>query len=290
MNMKNLNLLLLLGLFFNGICQIDQSSGDIIKLELSSAPFPHSARTNGHTYSDKFYPADKHYSDSTVMVFIPNSFTESEKTDFVIYFHGWYNNIDTACSKFKILEQFSGSNKNAILIFPEGPKNAPDSFGGKLEDENGFKKMMKDILAELIKLKKISSDKIGNIILSGHSGAYRVISFILMRGGLTANIKEVFLFDALYAELEKYAHWFTNYNRKFINIFTDNGGTKEDSYSLMDDLKGWQIPFLLKEEDEISGSELKENKLIFIHSKLGHNDVLTNNENLKRFLSASCLK
>lgn len=288
--MKNLILLLLLGLFFNGICQIDQSLGDVIKLELSSAPFPHNARANGHTYSDKFYPADAHYSDSTVMVFIPKNFTESEKTDFVIYFHGWYNNIDTACSKFKILEQFSGSNKNAILIFPEGPKNAPDSYGGKLEDENGFNNMMKDILAELIKRNNISSDKIGDLILSGHSGAYRVISFILMRGGLTANIKEVFLFDALYAELEKYAHWFTNYNGKFINIFTDNGGTKEDSHSLMDDLKGWQIPFLLKEEDEISDSELKENKLIFIHSKLGHNDVLTNNENLKRFLSASCLK
>ncbi len=288
--MKKLILLLLLGLFYNGICQVDQSLGDVIKLELSTAPFPHSARINGYTYSDKLYPADKHYSDSTVMVFIPKHFTKSEKTDFVIYFHGWYNNIDTACVKFRIPEQFYGSNKNAILIFPEGPKNAPDSFGGKLEEENGFHNMMKDILAELIKQKKISSDKIGNIVLSGHSGAYRVISFILMRGGLTDNIKEVFLFDALYAELEKYAYWFTNYNGKFINIFTDNGGTKEDSYSLMDDLNGWKIPFLLKEEDKISDPDLKENKLIFIHSKLGHNDVLTNNENFEKYLSASCLK
>ncbi len=290
MNTKNLLLLLSLMLFNCGICQDYSSVGEVIRLELSTAPFPHSARANGYTYSDKVFPADKHYSDSTVMVFIPKHFTKPEQTDFVIYFHGWYNNIDTACKKFNILEQFSGSNKNAILIFPEGPKNSPDSFGGRLEDENGFSKMMNDILTELVKQNKISSDKIGNIILAGHSGAYRVISFILMRGGLTDKIKEVFLFDALYAELEKYIYWFTNYNGKFINIFTDNGGTKEDSYSMMDDLTGWKIPFILKEEDEISNSELKNNKLIFIHSKLGHNEVVTNNNNLTKFLFASCLK
>jgi len=288
--MKNLLLLLSIILFNYGICQEHSSFGEEIKLQLSTAPFPHSIRANGHKYSDKIYPADKHYSDSTVMVFIPNHFTKSEETDFVIYFHGWYNNIDTACKQFKILEQFTESNKNAILIFPEGPKNSPDSFGGKLEDKNGFINMMNDILAELLRQKKISSDKIGNIILSGHSGAYRVISFILMRGGLTDKIKEVFLFDALYAELEKYIYWFTNYNGKFINIFTDNGGTKEDSYSMMDDLTGWKIPFILKEENDISDTDLNNNRLIFIHSKLGHNDVVINNKNFTKYLSAGCLK
>lgn len=288
--MKKLLLVLSLALFNFGICQDYSSFGEVIKLKLGSAPFPHSQRANGHTYSEKLYPADIHYSDSTVMVFIPKNFTKSDQTDFVIYFHGWYSNIDSSCKKFRIIQQFAESNKNAILIFPEGPKNAPDSFGGKLEDENGFSKMMDDIISELIGQKKISSQKIGNIVLAGHSGAYRVISYILMRGGLTENIKEVYLFDALYAELEKFAYWFTNYNGKFVDIFTNDGGTMDDSYSLMADLKGWRHSFLLKEEDEISDSDLKDNKLIFIHSKLGHNDVVINNDNLKRYLIFSCLK
>ncbi len=86
--------------------------------------------------------------------------------------------------------------------------------------------------------KKIKSTTVGNIILARHSGAYRVISFCLMRGGLTNNISDVMLFDALYGQAEKYAHWIDNYKERFINIYTDSGGTKNETENLMADLEG----------------------------------------------------
>jgi len=45
------------------------------------------------------------------------------------------------------------------------------------------------------------------IILSGHCGGYRVISAILDRGGRSAHVKEVWLFDALYAESDRFLMW-----------------------------------------------------------------------------------
>jgi len=50
----------------------------------------------------------------------------------------------------------------------------------------------------LVKESKIKTRKVGSIILSGNSGAYHAISFILMWGGMTASVREVYLFDALY--------------------------------------------------------------------------------------------
>ncbi|MCB0553556.1 MAG: hypothetical protein KDD02_08400 [Phaeodactylibacter sp.] len=39
-----------------------------------------------------------------------------------------------------------------------------------------------------------------HIILSGHSGGYRVMSYILLQGGLPEAIKGVWLFNGLYGQ------------------------------------------------------------------------------------------
>jgi hypothetical protein len=293
--MKYLAIVLLIfsfltSLFSQTIQDKYSSYGRIIKSRLLSAPFPHQKRENGHTYRNNKYPADKHYSDNSVLFFIPNGYKTQPKTDLVIHFHGWYNNIDSVLYQFNMIEQFSKSNKNAIMVIPEGPKNAPDSFGGKLEDENGFKNFILETIDTLLKRKIINSKEIGNIILSGHSGGYHVISYILMRGGMTKNIKEVYFFDAQYGETEKLVYWINNYKVKFINIYTDSGGTKGETELLIDDLKGWKIPFIAKEEKEFTENELAKERLIFIHTPLTHNEVLYKNENFYLYLKSSLLK
>lgn len=296
--MKNLQLIIkLFFLCFIFNCNISSQSlneryssfGKTVILNLKTAMFPHPERKEGHTYDNKFYSFEDHYNDSSALVFIPTNFRSSGKINLVIHFHGWNNNIDSVASQYKLIEQFYESNKNALLIIPQGPKNSPDSFGGKLEEKNGFKNFVTEILEKLYKQKNISTKKIGNIILSGHSGGYRVISYILMRGGLTKSIKEVFLFDGLYADIEKYVFWFTKFNGKFIDIFTENGGTKENSEDLMKDLKGWNIPFTFKNENELNNIDLKQ-KLIFIYSDLEHNDVLSKRNQYLKYLKTSFLQ
>jgi hypothetical protein len=264
--------------------------GKIIKFELHSSMFPHSERMDGHKYDGQNYSFLEHYNDSTVLIFIPSDFKPSKKIDFVVHFHGWRNTVDSVVAQYNLIQQFSASKKNAILIIPQGPKNSPDSFGGKLEEKDGFKKFMSEIAKNLVDKNILPEFDIGNIILSGHSGAFRVISFIIQKGGLTKNISEVFLFDALYAQTEKYAYWIDHYEGKMINIYTNDGGTKAETEGLINDLQDWGFEFLSKEEKDINSQDLKKNRLIFIHSELEHNQVLYKNDNFLNYLSASCLK
>ena len=264
--------------------------GEMFVPQFSSAPFPHPNRISGHIYNDKTYSAEEHYSDSSVAIFIPKDYKSNEETNLVVYFHGWNNNIDSACAQFNLIEQFCESNKNAIFVFPEGPKNSPDSYGGKLEEKDGLKNLIDDVLNFLTKQKKIESQKVGNIILAGHSGAYRVISFCLMCGGLTNNIFDIILFDALYGQTEKFVHWIENFNGRFINIYTDNGGTRSESENLMNDLDAWEIPYFKTEESQLMIDDLKNNRLIFINSDLAHNEVISTRNQFRDYLRTSKLQ
>ena len=71
---------------------------------------------------------------------------------------------------------------NALLVLPQGPYRARDSFGGKMEDTGGFKRMVDDVLATLVKEEVIKSAKLNKLILSAHSGGYRPAAFVLDRG------------------------------------------------------------------------------------------------------------
>jgi len=257
--------------------------GTLYRFELKNAPFPDTERDSGHVYRDKHYSKVEHYNDSTTLVFVPKYLNIDTDTDIVVYFHGWNNNVDSVLFKFKLIEQFYESGREAILVIPEGPKNAPDSFGGKLEETGRFKLFIDEVLQAL----KMNNDvklMTNNISLAGHSGAYRVIAYILMRGGMTERITEVFLFDGLYADVEKYSHWLDHYKGRFINIYTPSGGTKRESENLMESLKAWDIPFTFIDGDEFTNETLKENKIVFIASQLKHNEVISTEEQFKRFL------
>lgn len=188
--------------------------------------------------------------------------------------------------KFNLIEQFYNSNKNAILVLPESAKNAPDSFGGKLEEKNVFNELTFEISE---KLDSIYAGKfnVGNISLAGHSGAYRLISYILLRGGLSENIEAVYLFDGLYADTEKYSYWIDHYNGRFINIYTPNGGTKLESENLINCLEGWNIPYKLIKNDDFSSNSLKDQRIVIIKSELGHNEVIHTKNQFQKFLESS---
>ncbi|MCX6145250.1 MAG: hypothetical protein NTZ35_18760 [Ignavibacteriales bacterium] len=263
--------------------------GEFLIAHLSSAPFPHPFRAAGHTYQKQLYPADKHYSDSSVALFIPRGFRQTEAIDLVVYLHGWRNNIDTTLSKYKLPQQLYESGKNAILVVPEGPRNAPDSYAGKLEDTGGLKRFVADVVDFLFQESKIKTRSIGKIILSGHSGGGEGIAFALMRGGIPEKVREVYLFDALYGDAEKFTYWIDRFNGKLINIYTDSGGTKWDTEALMEDLAGWGIPYRSQEERAAAPSDLHDNRLVFIHTDLEHDMVVSARMQLREYLKASGL-
>lgn len=265
--------------------------GLLIVTQFVTAPFPHPSRAEGHKHKDKVFPAENHYRDGTVAIFIPRGFRETGRVDFVIHFHGWNNTVEGTLRQFQLIEQLVESGRNAILVVPEGPHNAPDSAGGKLEDPDGFKRFMDELVATLRQRARFKqrSFAVGKIILSGHSGGYRVLSAILDRGGLAGQVEEVWLFDALYAGTDKFLAWWDKKRGRLLNIYTENGGTKDDTEQMMAVLKQRGTPFLARTDSEVTAPELKANTLVFLQTDLGHNDVLEKRRTFRQFLKTSCL-
>ncbi len=273
--------------------QVEESSaafgGTLLHLPLTHSLFPHPARSEGYSYHDRFYGAEQHYRDSTVAVFIPDGFRPQTEVDLIIHFHGWYNNVDSVLRQFSLCEQLTASGKQALLVVPQGPRNAPDSFGGKLEEENGFSDFVEELLESVAPYAGQRNLAPRTIILSGHSGAYRVISFILQKGGLTPHIREVYLFDALYGQTEKYTHWIEHSSGKFFLVTTEDGGTKGETENLKGDLAAWGTPFFSSSDREITVDQLRKHRLVFLSTDLGHNDVMSRRRTFELFLRSSVL-
>ena len=78
-----------------------------------------------------------------------------------------------------------------------------------MEDADGFKKMINDVLETMKREEVIKNAKLNKLIVSAHSGGYRPAAFVLDRGGLNDHITDLFLFDAFYGN--------HNYFRSFLN-------------------------------------------------------------------------
>ncbi len=212
--------------------------------------------------------------------------------DFVVHFHGWNNTVAGALEHYQLVEQFCAAGKNAILVVPEGPSRAPDSFGGKLEDTNGFTRFMTEVMTNLRASGLLvgSNSSLGQIILSGHSGGYHVMASILDHGGLSSHIKEVWLFDALYGGTENFVAWQKAQSGRLLDIYTDHGGTKEQSENLIASCKNSGDGFFASEDVASSEDSLRTNKLVFLHTDMIHDDVPMKRGTFTEFLKTSCLE
>jgi len=257
-----------------------------IKFTSRHTSFPDSGRQNGHTYDSILYDAATHYNDSSVLLIVPPRFSAKENADLIFWFHGWRNNIDTANVFYELEKQFIASKRNAILVLAETAKNAPDSYGGKLEQPGGFSLLVADVLLHL-KQHRIISPRVkpGLITLAGHSGGYEVIAKILQNGKLP--VHEVFLYDALYAQQSEFLNWIKQDPRNiFIHYYTDHGGTYENSIEFMQQLQKENISFVKKEETELTTADLMNNRIIFVHSLHEHNNIINKPDNFQLLLES----
>ena len=229
----------------------------------------------------------EHYTDSTVLLVVPRRLDHTEKIDLIFWFHGWRNNIDTAAEFYKLTKQFIESGRNAVLVLAETARNAPDSYGGKLEQPGMFKALVLDIMNELKKNGVDSKPEPSNILIAGHSGAFRVIAYILQNGQVP--VQEVFLFDALYGQTDKFLSWLNeNPSHHFVHWYTNHGGgTDEMSEIMMLQLKEQHNNFVLAEEGVISKKIIKNNRILFVHSPREHNVIINDPDDFQLLLENS---
>lgn len=190
----------------------------------AAAPFPHPERSNGWTRKDgTFYPYQPHYSDSSITVFVPTHLKETESgTNVIVHFHGHMNDNMGVLERYRMPQAMIARKTNAVLVLPQGPYRARDSFGGKMEDREGLKNMVNDVLKMLVREEVITSPKLNKLVLSAHSGGYRPVAFSLDRGGLNNHLTDLFLFDAFYGNHDFFRSFLATSSASFHAAYTDH--------------------------------------------------------------------
>jgi hypothetical protein len=257
-----------------------QDTGSAITFHIYSThtSFPDTGRMSGHTNDSVFYSTKDHYRDSTVLIIAPKSLDAKKKVDLIFWFHGWRNNVDSAAIRYELTKQFIDSKRNAVLVLAETARNSPDSYGGKLERPGDFKALVADVLQGLKAQKLIPQNCVeGNILLGGHSGAYRVMAMIIKNGG--EPIDEAMLFDSLYGDTEIFMDWIkADSHHRFIHLYTDFGyGPKDESLRMNKLLDTAKIAYFMVEEKDLKPEMYRKNPLIYIHSLSQHNDIVNPN-------------
>jgi hypothetical protein len=262
----------------------DTPNATIFHIQSSHTAFPGTARAKGHQYGKVLYTEAEHYRDSTVLIIAPKNLDAKRSVDLVFWFHGWGNHVDSAASFYQLTRQFIASHQNAVLVLAETAHDAPDSYGGKLENPGVFKALVGDVISGLKAQKLVGKNcEPGHVLLAGHSGAYRVMARILQNGQVP--IDEAMLFDSLYGETDKFMAWIkADPSHRFIHIYTDHGGTAGESAKMVKLLEQENIAHTETEESKLTAELVKSNRLLFIHSLHQHNDIMHDPDNFQLLL------
>jgi len=189
-----------------------------------AAPFPHPDRNEGLRKKDgTFYPRYPHYTDSSIVVVVPDYLKATpEGVNVIVHYHGHMNDNMGVLERYDMVQNLLKRKINAILVLPQGPYRARDSFGGKVEDRGGFARLVQDVLSTMLKEKAVPTDRLGSVVISAHSGGYHPAAFSLEYGGVSDHVTDVFLFDAFYGEQNYFEHWLTNGQGTLYGAYTDH--------------------------------------------------------------------
>jgi hypothetical protein len=245
------------------------------------------------------------YRDDTVIVFVPAHYRNYDGEDVatLVHFHGHNTTADRAVSAHQLREQLSDSKQNAILIVPQLAVMAADSSCGRLESEGGFAALVDEAISVAAHEGRYSlgdsalprGARRGTVCLSAHSGGYHAAGCALRTGGV--DVRETYLFDALYAEGETFRDWVSlrtgeslHRRHKLVSYFTEGAQTEANNRVLRAQLE--KLGVLCEEElqeGELSRHELSHAEAVFVRSGVWHSGVTWETNALRDCLFASAL-
>jgi len=267
--------------------------GVTITMDLETAPFP---------------AKGSRYKDPTVIAFVPKHFRVRDdfRIDALVHFHGYRDTAGEAMKRHQLREQLYDSKQNAIMIFPQGPVNSEDMAGGKLDEQDGLVNLLTEVRetlqtpslqARLDKSGIPTKARIGKVVLSAHSGGFRVVSYCLEVGGF--NVNEVYLFDALYGRTGSFQNWVAaTYasqgtmaeRHKLVSFYSGEMPTIENKRLMwLFDKAGVEYVHEQIEGSELSKRDITKARAVFIRTQSAHDRVLFSTNALRDCLFASCL-
>src|SRR6266478_9188655 len=245
----------------------------------SEAPFLNIAKGDrrGHrSYLGRVYWQDETYNDSRVLVHIPETFDLRKPGIIVVFFHGNGATLERDVRDRQLVpQQISESGVNAVLLAPQMAVDAADSSAGKFWQPGGLKRFVAESADSLAGLygDPGTARAFANmpVVIVGYSGGFMPAAWSLEVGGLGNRVRGVFLLDAVYGELDKFASWIEN-NRSgfFVSAYTRY--TKRHDRELMQMLKEKDIAI----SEDMDGP-LRPGSVVFVETPEGvtHRDYVT---------------
>jgi len=181
----------------------------------------------GHrSYGGRVFWQDQTYNDNRVLMHVPENFDIRKPGVIVVFFHGNGATLERDVRDRQLVpQQISDSGVNAVLLAPQLAVDAADSSAGKFWQPGGLKRFVTESADHLAKLygDPGAAKAFANlpVIIVGYSGGFVPTAWSLEVGGLGNRVRGVFLLDAVYGELDKFASWIEN-NRSgfFVSSYT----------------------------------------------------------------------
>jgi hypothetical protein len=231
----------------------------------------------GHrSYGGRVYWQDETYNDNRVLMHVPENFDVRKPGVIVVFFHGNGATLERDVRDRQLVpQQISDSGVNAVLLAPQLAVDAADSSAGKFWQPGGLKRFVAESADHLARLygDPGAARAFANmpVVIVGYSGGFVPAAWSLEVGGLGNRVRGVFLLDAVYGELDKFASWIVN-NRSgfFVSAYTRY--TKRHDRELMQMLKDKSIAI----SDDMDGP-LRPGSVVFVETPEGvtHRDYVT---------------
>jgi hypothetical protein len=195
----------------------------------SDSPFlnvSNGGRRGHRSYSGRVYWENETYSDSRVLVHIPETFELRKPGVIVVFFHGNGATLERDVRDRQLVpQQISESGVNAVLLAPQMAVDAADSSAGKFWQPGNFRRFIMESADHLARLygdpgaaKEFAKLP---IVIVGYSGGFLPSAYSLDVGGLADQVRGVILLDAVYGQLDKFATWIeTHRSGFFVSSYT----------------------------------------------------------------------
>ena len=224
----------------------------------------------------KVFWQDETYNDNRVLMHVPENFDVRKPGVIVVFFHGNGATLERDVRDRQLVpQQISDAGVNAVLLAPQLAVDAADSSAGKFWQRGGLKRFVTESAEHLARLygDPGTTKTFANmpVVIVGYSGGFMPAAWSLEVGGLGNRVRGVFLLDAVYGELDKFASWIVN-NRSgfFVSAYTHY--TKRHDNELMQMLKEKGITIA----EDIDGP-LRPGSVVFVETPEGvtHRDYVT---------------
>ncbi|KGT75739.1 alpha/beta hydrolase [Bradyrhizobium japonicum] len=245
----------------------------------SDAPFLNISKGDrrGHrSYSGRVYWQDETYSDSRVLMHVPEHFDVRKPGVIVVFFHGNGATLERDVRDRQLVpQQVTDSGANAILLAPQMAVDAADSSAGKFWQAGGLKRFMEESATHLARLTGDPNNAraFANmpIVIVGYSGGFLPTAWSLEVGGISDRVRGVVLLDAVYGEMDKFASWIESHRSGFfVSSYTRYTARRDRELMSMLRQKGISV------SEDMDGP-LRPGSVVFVETGDGitHRDYVT---------------